>query len=81
MKAIVHKSITVPAQYINVSFPPIGLTVIGLATIAIDLDGVLNNYTKYEEGFIPEINDGAKEFVSKLSKKYNLILFKKKFDI
>ena len=44
-------------------------------TIMIDLDGVLNNYTKYIEGYIPDIKPGAKEFVKKLSKKYELILF------
>ncbi len=31
-------------------------------TILIDLDGVLNNYTHYEENNIPSIKDGAKEF-------------------
>ena len=43
-------------------------------TIAIDLDGVLNNYTKYAND-IPEMRKGAKEFIIKLSKEYNLILF------
>ena len=33
-----------------------------IKTILIDLDGVLNNYTKYEENFIPDIKDGAKNF-------------------
>ncbi len=28
----------------------------------IDLDGVLNNYSKYEENYIPDIKEGAKEF-------------------
>lgn len=31
-------------------------------TIAIDLDGVLNNYKGYTKD-IPEIKDGAKEFI------------------
>ena len=46
-------------------------------TLMIDLDGVLNNYTKYEENHIPEIKNGAKEFLEKLHKKdkYELVLF------
>lgn len=46
-------------------------------TLMIDLDGVLNNYSKYDEKFIPEIKEGAKEFLDKLYKtdKYELILF------
>ena len=43
-------------------------------TIMIDLDGVLDNYTEYSEE-IPPIRDGAKDFVKKLSKDYELILF------
>jgi len=35
-------------------------------TIMIDLDGVLNNYTKYDENVIPEIKDGAKDFLQQL---------------
>ena len=43
----------------------------------IDLDGVLNNYTGYEENFIPDIKEGAKEFLEELYKsgKYELVLF------
>ena len=45
-------------------------------TIAIDLDGVLDEYTgKYNENNIPDIRDGAKDFIIKLSKDYKLILF------
>ena len=46
-------------------------------TILIDLDGVLNNYTHYEENNIPSIKDGAKEFLQKLylSEEYEIILF------
>ena len=44
-------------------------------TIMVDLDGVLNNYTQYDENVIPEIKEGAKEFLEKLSEKYSLILF------
>ena len=43
-------------------------------TIAIDLDGVLDNYTKYTDD-IPPIKHGAKEFIIKLSKDYELVLF------
>ena len=36
-------------------------------TILIDLDGVLNNYTGgYQEDYIPEIKEGAKEFIKSL---------------
>ena len=44
-------------------------------TIAIDLDGILNNYTKFDENNIPPIKNGAKEFIESLSKDYELILF------
>ena len=43
-------------------------------TIMIDLDGVLDNYTSYTEE-IPSIKKGAKDFIKKLSKDYELILF------
>ena len=45
-------------------------------TIAIDLDGVLDEYTgKYDENKIPDIRNGAKEFIIKLSNNYKLVLF------
>ena len=48
-------------------------------TLLIDLDGVLNQYgnEKYDENHIPDIKDGAKEFLEKLYalNKYKLILF------
>ena len=46
-------------------------------TLMIDLDGVLNNYIKYEENFIPEIREGAAEFLDNLCRldKYELVLF------
>ena len=45
-------------------------------TIAIDLDGVLNEYNgKYDEHKIPNIKAGAKDFIIELSKDYKLILF------
>ena len=43
-------------------------------TIMIDLDGVLDDYTRYTDE-IPPIKVGAKEFIIKLSKDYELILF------
>lgn len=45
--------------------------------ILIDLDGVLNNYgkDKYNENFIPEIKEGAYEFLEKLSQQAELYLF------
>ena len=46
-------------------------------TLMIDLDGVLSNYSKYEENYIPDIKQGAKNFLEKLykSNKYELVLF------
>lgn len=43
----------------------------------IDLDGVLNNYINFDEDFIPEIREGAKEFLQSLSDtgEYELYLF------
>ncbi len=45
-------------------------------TLLIDLDGVLNNYTKYTND-IPEIKTGAKEFLEKLhsTSEFELVLF------
>lgn len=43
-------------------------------TIMIDLDGVLDNYTVYTDE-IPDMRDGAKNFVKNLSDNYELILF------
>ena len=45
--------------------------------ILIDLDGVLNNYTKFDENIIPEIKKGAEEFLNKLFNlgEYDLVLF------
>lgn len=46
-------------------------------TILIDLDGVLNNYTGgYQEDFIPEIREGAREFIKGLYEEgFDLKLF------
>ena len=45
--------------------------------ILIDLDGVLNEYgqNKFDENFIPEIKEGAYEFVKEVSKDAELYLF------
>ena len=45
--------------------------------ILIDLDGVLNNYgdMKYDENVIPNIKEGADEFLKVLSKMGKLYLF------
>ena len=45
--------------------------------ILIDLDGVLNKYgeAKYDENYIPEIKEGAVEFLEKLSNIAELYLF------
>ena len=45
-------------------------------TILIDLDGVLNDYVgNYDKDFIPPIKFGAKEFLSDLSKNYDIKIF------
>ncbi len=45
-------------------------------TISVDLDGVLNIYDgNYKENQIPDIKDGAKEFLHELSKFYNIHIF------
>ena len=42
----------------------------------MDLDGVLNTYnSNYCESYIPPIRKGAKEFIKKLSEKYEIKLF------
>ena len=45
--------------------------------ILIDLDGVLNQYgrEKFSEDYIPDIKEGAKEFIIELSKEAELYLF------
>ncbi len=45
-------------------------------TILLDLDGVLNTYDgKYQKDYIPPIRDGAKDFIKKLYKDFEIILF------
>ena len=44
-------------------------------SIAIDFDGVLNNYDGYDADNIGEPRPGAKEFLITLSKDYNVIIF------
>ena len=44
--------------------------------ILIDLDGVLNNYNgNFDKDFIPEIKTGAREFLEKLSRDYEIKIF------
>ena len=44
-------------------------------TIAIDFDGVLNNYSGYDEKELGTIRDGCKEFIEEISKDYTIIIF------
>lgn len=45
-------------------------------TILIDLDGVLNRYNgHFDKNYIPEIKEGAKEFIIGLSKNFEIKLF------
>ena len=45
--------------------------------ILIDLDGVLNNYgkEKFDENYIPEVKEGAEDFLKELSSSAELYLF------
>jgi len=44
--------------------------------ILIDLDGVLNQYEKFDENYIPPIKDGAREFIENLfNEEIELYLF------
>lgn len=45
-------------------------------TILIDLDGVLNTYDgNFNKDYISPVKDGAKEFLEKLSKNYEIKIF------
>ncbi len=45
-------------------------------TLLIDLDGVLNEYQgNFDENLIPEPKNGAKEFLEKLNKDFELKLY------
>lgn len=45
-------------------------------TILIDLDGVLNEYKgNFDKTIIPEIREGAKEFIERLANNYEIKLF------
>ena len=47
-----------------------------MKTLLIDLDGVLNEYTgNFNEKNIPKIKAGAKEFLEKISKNYEVKIF------
>ena len=44
--------------------------------VALDLDGVLNNYSGgYREDFIPEPKDGIESFLKKLSQDFRVEIF------
>ena len=45
-------------------------------TILCDLDGVLNVYDgKYDNTYIPQIKEGAYDFIKELSKNYKIVIF------
>lgn len=44
-------------------------------TICLDFDGVLNNYHGFDRHDLGEIRPGAEEFLKKLSRNYNVIIF------
>lgn len=43
-------------------------------TICIDFDGVLNNYTHYDEHDLYTPRDGARDFLIALSEKYRIVV-------
>ena len=45
--------------------------------ILVDLDGVLNQYgqTEFDENFIPDLKDGARDFIKRLANDNELYLF------
>ena len=43
--------------------------------ICVDFDGVLNDYQGYDGDNLGRPRPGAKQFLEKLSKKYNVIIF------
>ena len=44
-------------------------------SIAIDFDGVLNNYSGYDGDNLGTPREGAKEFLMELSKEYNIVIY------
>ncbi|MBQ3312027.1 hypothetical protein IJG72_08120 [bacterium] len=45
-------------------------------TIYVDLDGVLNNYNgEFDVNYIPDIKEGAREFLQKLSDNFTINLY------
>lgn len=45
-------------------------------TILVDLDGVLNEYNgNFDENIIPEIKDGANEFIQNLHQNFTIKIF------
>ena len=43
--------------------------------VCLDFDGVLNDYHGYEKDNLGELRPGAKEFIERLSRDYNVIIF------
>lgn len=43
--------------------------------VCLDFDGVLNKYQGYEKDNLGELRPGAKEFLERLSRDYNVIIF------
>lgn len=43
--------------------------------IALDFDGVLNNYTGYDGDNLGKPREGCREFLETLSQQYNIIIF------
>ena len=49
-------------------------------TLLIDLDGVLNEYKgNYDVEYIPEMREGAQDFLKELYQNYTLVLFTTRF--
>ena len=44
-------------------------------TVAVDFDGVLNNYHGYDPDDLGTIRDGAREFIECLYLKYSIIIY------
>lgn len=51
------------------------MIIIHKPTICLDFDGVLNNYHGFDRHDLGEIRPGAEEFLKKLSRNYNVIIF------
>lgn len=75
LKSLIFLSLFITFLF-SINFTNRGYAMNYKKTIAIDLDGVLDEYDgKYDKDNIPNLRIGAKDFVAALSKDYNLILF------